>query len=134
MKPAKAIMSGDAAEGKTNSRIERIRRTYPKLSQNSLHLRPKLFKGIQVRAVRRQIKGLRSGITEQLPYRYMVSPEIVHYHNIAASLRGVFPTSLLSYHSPSLIAISENCSNITRGEFAVMLYRWLNPAAERLTL
>ena len=89
---------------------------------------------VTVRAVRRQIKGLRSGITEQLPYRYMVSPEIVHYHNIAASLRGVFPTSRLSYHSPSLIAISENCSNITRGEFAVMLYRWLNPAAESLTL
>ena len=77
-------MSGDAAKGRANSRIERIRRTYPKLSQNSLHLRPKLFKGIQVRAVRRQIKGLRSGITKQLTYRLdMVSPEVVHYHNIA---------------------------------------------------
>ena len=39
---------------------------------------------VTVRAVRRQIKGLRSGITEQLTYRLdMVSPEVVHYHNIA---------------------------------------------------
>ncbi len=77
-------MSRDAAKGRANSRIKRIRRTYPKLSQNSLHLRPKPFNGIQVRAVRRQIKGLRSSITEQLTYRLdMVSPEVVHYHNIA---------------------------------------------------
>ena len=39
---------------------------------------------VTVRAVRRQIKGLRSGITKQLTYRLdMVSPEVVHYHNIA---------------------------------------------------
>ena len=71
-------------KGKLNSSIKRIGRTDPKLSQSGFYLRPKFFNRVQVRAVRRQIKGCRSGIMEQLAYCLdMVSSEIVHYHNIA---------------------------------------------------
>jgi len=76
-KPAKTIMLGDTTKGKSNSSIKRIGRTDPKLSQSGFYLRPKFFNRVQVRAVRRQIKGLRSGITEQLPYRLdVVSPKV----------------------------------------------------------
>ena len=46
-------------------------------------LRPRFFNRVQVRAVRRQIKGRCTGITEQLAYRQdMMGHQMVHSHNI----------------------------------------------------
>ena len=88
-KPSNTIMSRNAAKGKANSRIKRSGGTDPKFSQNSFHLRPKLFNRIQIWAVRRQIKGFCSGSSKQIAYRLdMVRSEIVHDHNITRSEGG----------------------------------------------
>ena len=94
---------GDTTKGKLNSSIKRIGRPGPKLSQSGFYLRPKFFNRVQVRAAHRWIKGLRSGITGHLAHRLdVVSPEIVHYHNIAWQEGGNQILSLLSYHISSL--------------------------------
>lgn len=70
-------------KGKADCGIQRVGGADPKFPQNSFYLGPKLFNGIQVRTVRRQIQDLCSSAVEQLTYRLdMMRPEIIHDHDI----------------------------------------------------